>query len=49
MDVKETTKRVLAFRSGNICAKCQKNGLTVDYADGSARAIGECAHIEGDI
>ncbi|MCR4573891.1 MAG: HNH endonuclease [Lentisphaeria bacterium] len=47
MDVKETTKRVLAFRSGNICAKCHET-LTVDYGDGSVRAIGECAHIEGE-
>lgn len=47
MEVKESTKRALAFRSGNICAKCRKE-LTVNYRDGSVRAIGECAHIEGE-
>lgn len=47
MDVPESTKRVLAFRSGNICAKCHKE-LTVDYSDGMVKAIGECAHIEGE-
>lgn len=47
MEVKNSTKLALAFRSGNVCAKCHK-ALSVDYADGSVRAIGECAHIEGE-
>lgn len=47
MNVTESMKRTVAFRSGNLCAKCHTE-LTVDYADGSVRAIGECAHIAGE-
>lgn len=47
MGVYESIKRALAFRSGNICAKCHKE-LTVDYSDGTVKAIGQCAHIEGE-
>ena len=47
MEVSESTKRALAFRSGNICAKCHKE-LTVDYSGGMVKVIGECAHIEGE-
>ena len=47
MGVPESIRRALAFRSGNLCAKCHKE-LTVDYSDGTVKTIGECAHIEGE-
>lgn len=47
MGVTESTKRALAFRSGNVCAKCHHD-LTVDYSNGDVKPIGECAHIEGE-
>lgn len=47
MHVKDATKRAVAFRSGNVCAKCGHE-LTVEYADGSVVPVGECAHIEGE-
>lgn len=47
MEVKHSTKIALAYRSGNVCAKCHEP-LSVDYDDGTVRAVGECAHIEGE-
>ena len=47
MRVKDATKRTVAVRSGNVCAKCGHE-LTIEYADGSVVPVGECAHIEGE-
>lgn len=47
MGVSESTKRLVAFRSGDVCARCKRQ-LTLDYPTGDVGSIGECAHIEGE-